>query len=97
MHNTKLGGIDFELDSHSEVTEDSYYDVDASTTTLLANMTNRGYSNSDRYLPSEDYSSLTPEEKYLWRKLTPSMTSTILKGRNSNNMPNERFHSNKIK
>ena len=58
-------------------------------------MTNRGNSNSDRYLPSDDSSSLTPEEKDIWRKLTPNMKSIILKGRNSNNRPNNRFNSNK--
>ena len=43
-----------------EVTEDVDYESDASTTALLANMNNRGNSNSDIYLPSDDYSSLTP-------------------------------------
>ena len=39
------------------------YDIDASATTLLANMTSLVNYKSYRYLPSEDYSSLTPEEK----------------------------------
>ena len=57
-------------------------------------MTNRGNSNSDSYLPSDDYYSLTPEERDLWRKIPPNMKSIILKGRNSNNRPNDRFNNN---
>ena len=48
--NTELGGINFEIDSPSEVVEDLDYDVDASSSTLLANMNNCGNSNSDIYL-----------------------------------------------
>ena len=58
-------------------------------------MTNRGNCNSDSYLRSDDYYSLTLEEKYLWRKLTPNMKSAILKDRNSNNRPNNSLNSNK--
>ena len=65
VYNTKLGGSNFELYSLSEFAEDSDYDVYASATILLANMTNRGNSNSDSFLPLEDYSYLTQEEKYL--------------------------------
>ena len=95
VHNTELGGIDFEIDSPSEVTEYLDYDLDASATAALANMTNRGNSNSDSYLPTEDHSSLTLEEKDLWRKITSNAKSTILKGKNSNNRTNNRFNSNK--
>ena len=77
------------------VTKDVDCDVDASATTLLAKMTNRGNSKSDSYLPSEDYSSLTPEERELWRKIPPNMKSIILKGRIRNNIPNSRFNINK--
>ena len=94
-YNTELGGTDFEIDSPSEVAEDLDYDIDASATTLLANMINSGKHNSDSYLPSEDYSSLTPKEKDLWIKLTPNVKSVTLKGRNSNNRHNNRFNSNK--
>ena len=52
--NTELEGSDFELDSPSEVTEDPDYDIDASETTLLANMNKRGNSNPESYLPSVD-------------------------------------------
>jgi hypothetical protein len=83
VYNTELESSDFVMDSPSEVTEDTDYDIDASATTLLANMTNRGNANSDSYLPSEDYSSLSAEERDLWRKIPPSMKSIILKGRNS--------------
>ena len=41
----------FSIDSLSEVTEDFGYDVDASATTLLANMTNHDNFNFDRCLP----------------------------------------------
>ena len=71
VHKTELGGSVFSIDSLSEVTEDFDYDVDASATTLLANMTNHDNFNFDRCLPSEDHSSLTPEERDLWRKLPP--------------------------
>ena len=71
-----------------------YYDIDASAITLLENMTNSGNSNSDSYLPSHDYSYLTPEEIYLLSKISPNMKSIILKGINSNNRPNNRFNSN---
>lgn len=71
FHKTELGGSVFSIDSLSEVTEDFDYDVDASATTLLGNMTNRDNFNFDRYLPSEDHYSLTPEERDLWRKLPP--------------------------
>ena len=86
VHNTELGGIFFTIDSPSEV-EDVDYDIDASATTLSENLTNRGKSNYDSYLTSEDYSPLTTEESCLRRKLPPSMKSVILKGRNSNNRP----------
>lgn len=65
VYNTELDSSDFAMDSPSEVTEDTDYDIDASATTLLANMTNRGNANSDSYLPSEDYSSLSAEERDL--------------------------------
>ena len=68
VYNTELGGSGFELDSPSEVAKDLDYDIYASATTLLANITNRGNSNSYSYLPSEDYTSLTPEAKDLWIK-----------------------------
>ena len=47
--NTELGGINFELDSPSDIVEDLDYDVDASVTKSLANMNNSGNSNSDSY------------------------------------------------
>ena len=93
--NTELGDSDFVIDSPSAFTEDADYEIDASATTLLANMTNHGNPNPDSYLPSEDYSSLTPEERDLWRKIPPNMKSIILKGRNSNNRPNNRCNVNK--
>ena len=58
-------------------------------------MTNRGNYNSDGYLPSEEHTSITPEERYLWIKLPSGMKHVILKGRNSNNAPNNSFNSNK--
>ena len=94
VYNTELESSDFVMDSPSEVTEDTDYDIDASATTLLANMTNRGNANSDSYSPSEDYSSLSAEERHLRRKIPPSMKSIILKGRNSGNRPSGRFNSN---
>ena len=84
VHNTELKYSIFAIDSPSEVTEDVDYDIDASATTLLANMTNRGNTNPDSYLTSEDYSSLTPEERDLCRKIPSNMKSVILKGKNSN-------------
>ena len=66
FYHTELGGSDFETDSPSEVTEDLEYDADASSTTLLAIMTNRGNYNSNIYLPSEAHALLTPKEKDLW-------------------------------
>ena len=83
------------MDSPLEVAEDLDYDIYASATALLSNMTNRGNSNSDSYLSLDDYSFLTPEEKDLWSKLTHMMKSIILKVRNRNNRPNDRFSSNK--
>ena len=59
MCHTKLGGSDFEKDS---VTEDIDYDEDASATTLLAKMNNRGNFNPNSYLPLEYYDLLTHEE-----------------------------------
>ena len=73
FYNAEVGGIDFAIDSPSEVTEDVDNDINASETTLLANMNNRDNSNSDSYLLSEDYSSLTPEERDLWRKIIPNL------------------------
>ena len=93
--NTELENSDFVIDSSSEVTEDADYDIDASATTLLANMTNRGNPKPDSYLHSDDYSSLTPEERDLWRKIPPNVKSIILKGKNSNSRPNNRLNSNK--
>ena len=84
VHRTELGGSNFEIDSPSEVTEALDYDVHASATTLLANMTNRGDSKSNVYLPSEYYALLSPEEKYLWVKFTSDMKHVTLKGKNSN-------------
>ena len=93
--NTKLGGSYFVIDSPPTVAEDVDYDDDVSVTTLLENATKHGNSNSDSCLPSEDYSSLTHEERDLWRKIPPNMKHTMLKGRNSSNRPNNRFNSNK--
>ena len=95
VHYTELEDIDFELDLPSRVTEDFDYDIDASTTTLLSNVTNVINPNSDRYLHPEDYASLTPETKDLWKKLTPDMKAIILKGRNNINRSNNRSSSNK--
>ena len=61
MHHNELGIGDFKIDSPSSVTEDLEQDIDASTTTLLANITKRG--NSDDNFLSDDYSLITPEEK----------------------------------
>ena len=87
----ELGGSDFE----HEVTEDLDYDSDVYTTILLVNMTNSGNCNSNSYLPSEDHDLLTPEKKDLWGKLAPNMKHVILKGKVSNNKPNNRFNKNK--
>ena len=54
FHNAELGGSNFELDSPSDAIEDLDCDADASATMLLADMNNRGNSNSDSYLLSED-------------------------------------------
>ena len=62
-HNTELGSSDFAIDSLPEVTKDVDYDIDAHATTSLANMTNCGNPKPDSYLPLEDCSSLTPEER----------------------------------
>ena len=59
------------------------YNIDASATTLLANMTNLETPNSNSYLPLEDYNSLTSDAKELWRKLNNDMRSILLKGRNA--------------
>ena len=68
-HNTELGGSNFAIYSPSDVTEDVDYDIDASASTFFfRKMTTRSNSNSDSYMPSEDYSSLTPEKRCLWRK-----------------------------
>ena len=50
---TELEDSDFEIDLPSAVAEDLEHAIDASDTTLLANITNLG--NSDNYLPSDDY------------------------------------------
>ena len=63
------------MDSPSQATEDVNYDIDASATILLGIMTNSSKSNTENYLPSEDYSSLNPEERDLWRKISPNMKS----------------------
>ena len=94
VYHKELGDSGFEIDSLSEVAKDLDYDRDASSTTLLVNMTSN--SNSNRHLTSEDYALLTPEENNLWVKLTPNMKHVILKGRNSKNKPNNRFRNNKF-
>ena len=93
VHSTELEGSDFAINSPSTVTEDVHYAFDDSVTTLLANVTNRVNSNSDSHLYSKDYSSLTPEERCLWRKIQPKMKSTILKGIDSDNRPTVKFTS----
>lgn len=40
------------------------YDIDTPASTLLANLT-KSYSNSDGYLPPDDFRALTPEVKTL--------------------------------
>ena len=60
-YHNELGGIDVEIDSPSEVTEDLDCDTDTSATNSLENMTNRGNSNSNSYFTSYDYALLTPE------------------------------------
>ena len=68
VYSTELEDSFFVIDSTSTVTEEVDYDIDTSTTTLLTNVTNSGNYNHDSYFLSEDYSSLTPEERDLWRK-----------------------------
>ena len=92
VHNTEIFDKNFHQDSPSEVTKKFDYNTCVSATMFLASMTNR---NSDTYLPSEYYNSLTPEAKEIWRKLTSDMKSMILKGRN--NKPINKCDSNKNK
>ena len=58
-------------------------------------MNNRGNYNHDSYLPSEDYASVTPEAKDMWRKLPSVMKDVILKGKNSSNISNNISNNNK--
>ena len=94
VYHTELGGSVFEIDSLSEVTEDLYYDTDASATTLLANTTNRDNFNSKSCLPSEHCAFITTEEKDSWDKLTPNTKSAMLKGKISNRKPKNRSNDN---
>ena len=54
-------------------------DIDAAASTLLANLT-KSYSNSDGYLPPENFRALTPEVKTLWNKVPSDMRAMILRG-----------------
>ena len=49
--------------------------------------------NSNRNLPSEDYSLLTPDSKELCRKLPSDMKSITLKGRNPKTSSNVNSHN----
>ena len=91
-HDTKIGDNNFNKNSPSKVNEEFDYNIDSSTNTLLASMTN---SNSDTYLPSEDYDSLTPEAKEVRSKLPSDVKSIILKDRS--NKPSNKFNSHKHK
>ena len=58
-HFTESDNSNFSRDSISEVTEEiTDYDIDASTSTLLINMTNKI---PNTWIPREDFSSLSPK------------------------------------
>ena len=61
--------------------EDIDYDIDASASALLVNMTNQS---PNTYIPREDFSSLTPEVKQIWGKIPPDMKAIILRRRTGN-------------
>ena len=84
VYTSNIIDYDFHQDSPSEVTEDFEYDIDAPVSTLLANLTNRNNPNSNSYLPSEDFNSLTPQAKEAWRTLPNDLKAVLIKGRNSN-------------
>ena len=75
----------------SRVTEDFDYNIDASVTTFLENVTNRETLKFNSYLPLEDCNLLTLDEKELWRKLPNDMRSILLQGRNI--LPNSDINS----
>ena len=86
-------------DAACEVTEDAECDVDAPTSTLLANLNKM---NAASYLPSEDCRLLSPEAKELWGKMQNDMKSIVLKCRNNdarhnNNYDKSSFNNNEPK
>ena len=63
VYSTNIGDYGFHQDLPAEVAEDFEYDIDATASALLANITNMNTPNTNSYLPSEDFNSLTPQAK----------------------------------
>ena len=64
FYHAEIGDNNFDQESPSEVTEDFDCNIDASATTLLVNINNLEITNSNSYLPPEDYNLLTPNTDY---------------------------------
>ena len=75
-------------DAACEVTEDVEHEIDAPTSTLLANLNKM---NAASYFPSEDCRSLSPEAKESWGKMQNDMKAIVLKGRNNDVKHNDDY------
>ena len=83
VYASNINDYEFQQDSPSEVAEDIENDADASASTLLANLMNRNPPNSNIYLSSEDFNSLSPQAKNAWRALPNDLKAALAKSRNS--------------
>ena len=72
----------FSRHSISEVTEGNiYYNIDSSDSTLLINISNQS---PNTYAPKKDFSSLSPEVRKIWSKITYDMKAVMLRSRSGN-------------
>lgn len=80
VYTTDSGNSNIFHDAISEVTEENAdYNIDASASALLVNMTNQS---PNTCMPRENFSSLSPEVKQIWSKTPNDMKAIILLSKN---------------
>ena len=88
---TESNNSDISRDSISDFTEDNInYDIDASSSTLLINVSNQSPNNN---MPKEDFSTLSPEVRQIWCKIPNDIKVVTLRSRTVNSNDGVNNHS----
>ena len=81
-HVTDSNNYGFSRDSISDFTEENIdYDIDASASILLINMSHQS---PNDYMPKEDSSALSPEVRQIWSKIPNDMKAVMFRSRTGN-------------